>query len=87
MKGIYHKILFENSRNDRESWSNEFKEGTHDLILLAKSAEELKEMANRFSLYGTYITRWTIEHDNPRFTRLISTDCFGNIHYVVAYKA
>lgn len=83
MKLTYHKVVLSNADGINESWENEFKDGTHDLILIANSAKELNDKANKYSKYGT---RWEIEHDNPRFTRLISKDCFGNTHYVTGYK-
>lgn len=46
------------------------------------NTENICDIVNRESIFR----KWTIKSDNSRYTKLISVDRLGSIHYLLCYK-
>lgn len=54
-----------------------------DGIINAKDINELSRIVNKHSKYDT----WKVDIDDEAKTRLMSKDCFGNVHYLICEKS
>lgn len=79
------KLVLTNKRRTPFALSNHFDDtfGLVDEVTKCKNALEFCNVANKYEKYGY----WTLDKEDDRHTRLATVDSFGNIHYLIGYKA
>ena len=55
----------------------------HDVIEDSSTGEELAMKLNRLKLFS----KFTVDRETSEYARLVTTDCFGNKHYLKAEKS
>lgn len=53
-----------------------------DTVETSATGEELAVNLNKLRLFS----KFTLDRDTPEYSRLVTTDCFGNRHYLIAEK-
>ena len=78
------RLVLTNKRRTPFALCNHFDDtfGLTDNVTECKNAKEFCDVANKYGKCG----HWTLDKDDERHTRLITTDPFGNIHYLIGYK-
>lgn len=54
----------------------------HNTVEDSNSGEELTANINKLKLYS----KFALDRETEQYARLITTDCFGNVHYLIASK-
>ena len=79
------KISIVNKQGTPFSLSNEF----DDVMEIREAVEDsnsIKELVEAVTRLHKYNQHFEIVRDSPKYTRLSTKDCWGNIHYLIAYK-
>ncbi len=73
----------------QESLSSLYQRDTCSVIRIKDTVEEsatgseLAAKLNRLKLFS----KFTLDRETPEYARLVTTDCFGNRHYLLAEKS